>query len=278
MTTGTWHVRDETLIRFAQAPRDIDAASASSTEAHLVTCERCRARLAEASPAPLIASSWERVADQIDRPPPRLVERALGLLGVRAEVARLAVVTPALQLAWLAAVAIVTALAVVAARQRDSNTLFLAVAPVVPLGSVAITFLRGSEPGGEASFAAPLSGGALMLRRCLAVITASMFCLVAGSFALPDLAPATVAWVLPALALTTTALAGATWRPVEHVAGALAVGWFAAVIGVRLGAGTTTLSESVLFTVSGQLIALGLSLAAAVIAVRRRDRLGLLGG
>ena len=115
MTMTTWHVPDEVLERFAAAPRSLDSATASSTEAHLLTCGRCRGTVAAAVPTPELDATWAAIADRVDAPRPGPVERVLGVLGIRPETARLVTATPALQLGWVASVVIVTALAVVAA-------------------------------------------------------------------------------------------------------------------------------------------------------------------
>jgi hypothetical protein len=278
MTSTTWHVADDVLERYARAPRELASSTASSADAHLLTCARCRARVAESVPSGSIDSSWASVADRIDRPRQGVVERCLTVLGVRPAAARLAAATPALQFAWLASVVVVTGAVVAVARERDSTALFLALAPVVPLGSVAITFMPGNEPGGEAAFAAPISGAGVMLRRATAVIVASMLCLVMGSFALPDLAVRDAGWLLPSLALTMTALAAGTWRPVEQAAGALAVGWFGTVLVVGAIGDSASIESSALFAASGQVAALAAAAIASLVFVRRRKHLLVLGG
>ena len=277
MTMTTWHVPDEVLERFAVAPRSLDPATASSTEAHLLTCGRCRGTVAAAVPTPELDATWAAIADRVDAPRPGPIERVLAGLGIRPEAARLVAATPALQLGWLASVVVVTTLAVLAAYERDSRTLFLVLAPVLPLGSVAVSFVRGAEPGGEAVFAAPLSGTALVLRRATAVVATSFVCVLVGAFALPGLEPVDAAWVLPALALAAAALAGATWWPVEQVATGLVAAWAIVVMAVAV-TGPPEPDISPLWAAPGQAAALVLALVAAATAVTRRDRLAVPGG
>lgn len=278
MTTTDWHVPDATLVAFARDPRRLDGVAAGSAEAHLLHCPQCRAAVAEASPATLVAASWAEVADVIDAPRRSLLERALTVVGVRATTARLVAATPALSLAWLAAVTVVTAAAVVVAHQRDASTVFLALAPLLPLGAVGVTFAAGADPAGEAGLAAPLAGAGLVLRRATAVLAASLVCLAIGAAALPVLDATAVAWVLPALALASGALALGTWRPVEQAAAGLAGLWLLAVIiaGSRADAGG--LAATALLGPPGQLAALTCTTAALAIVAVRRDRLALLGG
>ncbi len=149
---------------------------------------------------------------------------------------------------------------------------------MIPLGSVAVTFLPGNEPGGEAAFASPISGAGLVLRRATAVIVASLVCLIVGSLALPDLALRDAAWLLPSLALTFTALAVATWRPIELVAGALAVGWFALVAVAGVVGDSGALERSSPFGTFGQLLALAVAALAAAVFARRRKHFIYFGG
>jgi hypothetical protein len=278
MTTSTeWHVPERVLQTYATDPRALSDVAATSAEAHLLTCGACRARVASAVPRRDVDASWAAIADVIDRPSRSIVQRGLELLGLRPEAARLAAATPSLQLAWVCCVAAVTAMAVGVSDQRDLHGPFLVLAPIVPLASVAIAFLPGGEPGGEAGYAAPISGLSLVLRRGVAVILSSMLVLLAGSLALPGVATADAAWVLPSLALTLGALAAGTRWPIEHAAGTFAVGWLGTIgLAQTIGHGAQ-LPESVLFTTVGQLCALAFAAVATVILVARRDHLALLG-
>jgi len=271
----TWHVEDGLLERYGREPRLLDPASAASAEAHLVHCARCRAVIADHGDEPELALVWTDVLDEVDRPRLRLVERLLTSLGVRAEVARVAGATAGMQLAWTAAVISVLALVVLAVRHGAPPVAFVAIAPLVPLGAVALSFDRAAEPGGEAVLATPISATALLLRRASAVLLVSLLCLAVGGLALPGVPAAAAAWVLPSLALTLTALAGGTWRPVEHVAAVLASGWLAAVglshlVG-GLDVGAAPLGGPV------QVVAVAVAIASGGVVVRRRHHLIVIG-
>ncbi len=276
-TTTPWHVRDEVLARYGADPRGLDEVTAASAEAHLLACDRCRQRVAKATPDALLADSWDAIADVVDRPRRTLVERVLGVLGVSPSAARLAAATPRLQLAWLGAV-VAVAVAVIAAGDRDEvGNLLLALAPLLPLGAVALAFLPGEEPGGEAVLAAPISGLSLVLHRSIAVSASSILALLIASLAAQDATAADAAWLLPSLALAIGALALGTWMPVERAALGLGAGWIAALVGVHL-AQVAPIGELVLFQAPGQLAALLTTSAAIAIATTRRDHLSLLGG
>lgn len=276
-TTTPWHVRDEVLERYGADPRGLDEVTAASAEAHLLACDRCRQRVVDATAPSLLADSWDAITDVIDRPRRTLAERVLSVLGVSPSAARLAGATPRLQLAWLGAVAAMAAAAVLAGDRDDLGGLLLLLAPLLPLGSVAMAFLPGEEPGGEAVLAAPISGLRLVLTRSIAVGTAAIVVLLTATVALPGATTSDVAWLLPSLALAAGALALGTWMPVERAAIGLAFGWIATIVGVHM-AQVAPIGQLVLFHAPGQLGALLVTIAAAAITTTRRDHLALLGG
>src|SRR4051812_19011263 len=100
-----WHATPEVLARFATAPDAVDDLTAASLEAHLLGCGPCRRAVATAAAgAPVAAAvTWDEIADRIDRPRPTVTERLLARF-VPDHVARIVAATPALRLAWLAAV------------------------------------------------------------------------------------------------------------------------------------------------------------------------------
>lgn len=277
MTTTDWHVPDDVLTAWARDPARVDEVTAASTEAHLLGCAGCRAAVAAATPPSLLAASWAEVVDRVDAPGRSPVERGLTALGLSPTSARVVAATPALTLAWLAAVAVVTAIAVVLASQRDAATAFVVVAPLLPVGSVAVAFAAGSDPAGETGLATPLAGTGLLLRRAVSVVVASLVCLAVGAASLAAVGTTAIAWVLPALGLTTGALALSTWRPVEQAAAAVAAAWLVAVSLAAALAAPGGLDASPLLGAPGQLAALVLALAGATAAAARHDHLILLG-
>ncbi|MEO7555346.1 MAG: zf-HC2 domain-containing protein [Acidimicrobiales bacterium] len=277
MTDASWHVPPPALARFADDAGSIDAVTASSIEAHLVACDACRRALAAATAPAGIATSWDAVADRVDVPASSAAERLLGRLGFGGGVARLVAATPALRAAGLAAVAALAAAAAGASRIADTEGPFLVLAPLVPLVAVAATFAPTTDPAGEAGVATSLHGAGLLVRRAAAVLGASFFVLGLAAVALPDLGPVAAAWVLPALALVIAALALGTYVRVEPAVAALASSWVVAVLSVRwLEGRDVAYPDSAPFTASGQLVALGIALAAGAVAVARRDRFATL--
>jgi hypothetical protein len=289
MTVDDWHVARADLRRWhggtaAPAADRRDAAfdvMAASIEEHLLGCATCRVALTEevgGSPtaARSMAASWTAIADRIDRPGRTLPERLLAAIGVGEGWARLVASTPALRLAALAGAVVMAVLAVVMSLRTDTDVLFLAVAPLVPLAAVATAFSPAADPAGEAGVATPLHGGGLLLRRTAVVLTFDVCVLALASLALHDRGLRAFAWLLPAIAVTATALALTTWRRAEIATGAAALAWTIAVwVGWWANAGSVT-TEAGPFGPAGQVGSVAIALVALVVTAVRRHRLFLL--
>ncbi len=154
---------------------------------------------------------WAGVTDALDAPRVPLVERLLTAVGIAPDTARLVAVTPSLQLSWLTGttVALLMALALAQTGERGIG-LFLALAPVLPVAGVAVAFGPRTDPLHEVAVAAPYSSFRLLLLRSAAVLTTSLLLAVPAAALLPATAWVAAGWLLPALALTCTALALAT--------------------------------------------------------------------
>ncbi|MGH9085290.1 MAG: zf-HC2 domain-containing protein [Acidimicrobiales bacterium] len=268
----TWHAPPDVLTRFALEPEALDDVTASSVEQHLVACETCRAAVSSATPASELEASWAAIAEVIDRPRTTMSERLLARVGMPNDLARVVGATPGLRLAWLGTIAFLALGAVQVARQRDTEVLFLVIAPLLPLVSVVLAFLPAEEPGGEAAAATPLYGAGVVIRRAAAALVPTFLILASASLALPHVAEG-ARWLLPGLALSVGSLALATYlRPLLAVA-SLAVGWIGILIAVRvLEARRIPLDRTVVFELRGQLVALTVTLLAAALLYVRRDR------
>lgn len=272
----TWHATPELLGRFARAPEALDEVTASSVEQHLVACADCRATVAAAADPVALRQSWSKVADAIDRPRVTAVERVLVRLGMPEDQARVVGATPGLQAAWLATTVLLAVAAVALGREHGNEAPFLALAPLLPLGSVLLTFLPTEEPGGEVAAATPRFGAGLVLWRALAGLVPSFVVLALAGIALPDLVVA-ARWLLPGLALAVGSLALSTYvRPVPAIA-ALAAGWVVLLASVQaLDGRRVALAATAVFSPGGQLLATALSLVAAALLYVRRDRFSTL--
>jgi hypothetical protein len=263
MSTGDWHVADEDLREYA------DGAARPpwrwSTETHLGTCPRCRQRLAQGVDPAAVRVGWARLDAELDAPRPGPAEALLVWLGVPEHTARLLACTPGLRRSWLAAMGFTLAVTVGAAHLARSMTVpmpLLAIAPLLPLIGVAISFGPRVDPSYELAVVAPLHTFRLLLLRCAAVLIATTALTGGASIAAPEYGAVVLGWLAPSLALTLLSLAltprfGPVTAPL-----AVGFGWL-----VLLGATVQrTTGESVLFTAPGQ-AALAAGAAAAAMAL-----------
>lgn len=267
-----WHASASLLTRFARHPADLDDATASSLEGHLVACAACRAQLAVVAPLDA-AASWDDLADRIDRPRMPLVERLLERLGVGSGLARLVGATPGLWLAGLAAITLLAIAAAVVSTTAEAGGPFLVLAPLVSLAAVAASFAPAADPAGEAGVATPLHGVGLALRRAAVVGATTFGVLGLATLGVPGVGLESAAWMLPALALVVGSLALGTWWRVEVCASALALGWVAVTASLRITQGRhLALADTALFGTTAQVGASAAALVAAIVLAVRSDR------
>jgi hypothetical protein len=269
MSAPAWHASDDDLIAFAHDPRALDHTTAASLETHLVACAQCRTVVAAATDTAVVTRSWDAHADVIDRPRRSLAERMLAV-ALPPHMARLLAATPVLQVAWFAAVTLVSAAAVAATRNLDSDGLFLLFAPLVPLGGVALAFAPAADPAGETALATPAHGAAVVVVRTLAVVATSVPILLVGSAFLPVLDVRAVAWLLPALALTAATMALSTWWVPQVAAASSAAAWVG-VAYLAANANAGAIVRSGLFGPAAQLGFAALLVGALCVGALRRD-------
>lgn len=260
MTTN-WHIPDDDLADYAEG-----AAQPPwlwSTEAHLAACPHCRRRLVERVDPATVRAGWERLDAELDAPRRGMAEALLVRLGLSAHTARLLACTPALRRSWLTAVFLtlaVTTSAAHLARSMEVPIPLLAVAPLLPLIGVAISFGPRVDPSYELAVVAPLNTFRLLLLRCAAVLGATTALTAAASLAVPAYGPVTLGWLAPSLALTLLSLALTPRFGPSLAAVAVGLGWVnLLVLTVRGSTG-----ESVLFTGPGQAVLAAGAVVAAV--------------
>ena len=132
-----WHVPEDDLRAYARG--GLEAPALWSADTHLTACAYCRAVLAGLGDTVALDDGWERLDAELDAPRPGLLESLLLRLGVRDHTARLLAATPALRRSWLGAVSAVLLLTVAVTAGRRP-TLFLALAPLLPLAGVALSY------------------------------------------------------------------------------------------------------------------------------------------
>jgi hypothetical protein len=275
--TVVWHADPEILEAYTEDR--LDPAGAASVEAHLLACEQCRAECAAAVDDGELASIWEHVADAVDSARVPWSVRALQGIGLRESTARLVAATPALRVSWLVAVAIAVGFAVFAAyRSNGDPTIFLWLAPLVPLAGVAAAYGPGVDPMYEIGAATPTHGLRLLLLRAAAVAGVAALLLVPATLALPDLALIDVAWLLPALAVSTATLALATF--IGPIKAGIVVGacWLVLVpISVLLAEHDrhVVAEQLFLFRPAAQFVCVAVAVAASIVLFTRRRALGV---
>ncbi|WP_367322188.1 zf-HC2 domain-containing protein [Streptomyces sp. HUAS ZL42] len=262
----TWHVAEEDLRAYTRG--ELAPPLLWSADTHLTACADCRARLAEFSDPVALDAGWERLDAELDAPRPGLFEGLLTRLGVAEHTARLLTATPVLRRSWLLAVTSVLAVTVLAVHVVDSPALFLALAPLLPLLGVALSYGSAFDPAYEMAVVAPLHGFRLLMIRTVAVLTAGLALNGLATLALPAYGLLALAWLLPALALTVTGLA-LTARLGPVLAPALVGGaWLTLLIVAQARAHSTPAP----YTTAGQATAAAVAVLATLLLYRTRDR------
>ncbi|MEO8693410.1 MAG: zf-HC2 domain-containing protein [Acidimicrobiales bacterium] len=226
------------------------------------------------------------IVDTVDAPSPTFIERIARRLGVADHVARLLGVTPSLRVSWLAGIVVSLTFAVVASDVRGGVGTFLIVAPLLPVAGVAAAFSRRVDASAEMSTVASTRASWLLLIRTIAVLATTLVFTGVAALLLPGNEWEAAAWLLPSLALSTSAVALSTRIEPMIVAAALAGAWVCACaatfgpIARRIGAiGSSSaddpIGRSLLFGPTGQIV-LGLVAAAAItITVLQRESIDI---
>lgn len=265
--TGDWHVDPELLAGYA-AGRPMTPSLLASVEAHVERCATCQQQVAPTADVARLDAVWAAVVDAVDAPPLSLVERLLMRLGASPETARLLAVTPSLRLSWLAGTVVVLVMALLVAHAGPWGvSVFLALAPLLPVAGVAMAFGRRVDPLHEIAAAAPYSSFRLLLLRSVVVVASTLLLAVPAAALLPGSPWLAVGWLLPALALTTACLALSPRTDPLVSAVALATVW----LGISLSALRPGADPLLVVQAAPQLVCLVLTvLAAGVLLVQQR--------
>ncbi|MEU5395618.1 zf-HC2 domain-containing protein [Streptomyces tibetensis] len=274
----SWHVSEEELRAYARG--ELQAPALWSADTHLTSCARCRAVLAEVSDPVALDAGWDRLDAELDAPRPGLLEKLLVRAGVAGHTARLLAATPVLRRSWLGAVVAVLLLSVAAGHTVHGGefpTLFLALAPLLPLAGVALSYGPALDPTYEMAVVAPMHGFRLLMIRTVAVLAVVLALNGLATLGLPAYGLRALAWLLPGLALTATGLAlmprlGPVLAP-SLVGGAWA-GLLLTADVLRAGADVPLAP----FTVAGQSVAAAVAALAAGLLFLLRDRFDLFQG
>ncbi|MFF1449481.1 zf-HC2 domain-containing protein [Streptomyces sp. NPDC058274] len=259
-----WHAPDDLVARYTDG--SLPETDSWSLEKHLESCTACAVRASQAARAGAAGAVLSEVRDAVlhavrapaaapspahaSAPPPAPAP-APAPAGRRARAVggRLGRIVwaagPALRGAWVAAVVLVAVGALALAYAggfAGARPLLLAVAPVVPVAGVALSYGRYADPLYEIVATSPTGGLRLVLMRTAAVLTVSVPLLTAAGLLLPPAgprlpeAPATAAWLLPGLALTLATLALSGYVGCRTASAVVGGGWVLALAAPALTA------------------------------------------
>lgn len=261
-----WHADDDALARYVRGGAGLSLGA--SLEQHLTQCANCRGRLATHVEAPFLELAWDRIRDQVQAPARSAIERSLTRLGVPEPDALLVAVAPSLRVSWLFGLAATLAFVALSAGYGGSHglTVFLLVAPLVPVAGVAVAYGPDVDPSYEIGVATPYSAARLLILRSAGVLTTCLPLVVLAAVSVPALPLNAVAWLVPALSFTAVLLAAATWTRPTYAAAALGIGWVAIVGATALDRDPAAVLEPALLLVYA---AIGLL---AALVLRRRIR------
>jgi hypothetical protein len=268
---AAWHVAGPVCALYARG--ELAPVIAASVEAHLTMCAHCRDQLGVTADATRMDSIFAEIVDRIDAPRAGVVELMLRRVGVRADLARLLVVTPGVRAAWLLGVAAVLLFALVAASASSGVFGFLTVAPLAPLAGVAAAYGGRTDPVYELELAAPFAKLRLLLLRATAVLSFSVLLVAPVGVFVEHRSAAAWRWLLPALALATLTLAIAERIAISVAAASVAMIWLAVVFALRINHAT-----GAAFGVTAQLVCVCVAVCAGVAAHLGRDRFNYSGG
>ncbi|MEU0039252.1 zf-HC2 domain-containing protein [Streptomyces sp. NPDC006333] len=257
-----WHAADDLVARYTDG--SLPEPDAWSLEKHLESCGSCAARASHAARAgaagPVLAHVRDAVLDTVlhtarnPLPAPSLPTPAVPTpsapQAARAAGGRLGRIVwaagPALRGAWTGAVLLVAVGALSLAYGGGSDSarpLLLAVAPVVPVAGVALSYGRHADPLYELVATSPSGGLRLLLTRTAAVLAVSVPLLTATGLLLPTVgprlpqAPMAAAWLLPGLALTLATLALSGYTSCRTGSAVVGGGWLLALAAPVLASG-----------------------------------------
>ncbi|MFD8964454.1 zf-HC2 domain-containing protein [Streptomyces sp. NPDC059568] len=252
---NTWHVDD--VLAAAYAAGSAPEPDAWSLEKHIESCGACAvvvsAAVRRGAAGPVLAEVREAVlATALRSPtarpaPPTQLAPTAPRIGLTARV--LWAAGPALRGPWLVALVLVAAGAVglaYGAGFAGARPLLLALAPVLPLAGVAVSYGEHADPMYEIGASTPGGGLRLLLTRTTAVLAVSLPLLTLAGALLPSSVssvssaasmevPGAAAWLLPALALTLATLVLGSYVGCRTAAGAVAGAWAVAIAGSLLG-------------------------------------------
>ena len=247
----------------------LSTAEAVQVEQAMDRSGQWRALVGAHVPAERLDLNFAAIAAELDAPRRGRIERIMVRLGLDEHVARLMAATPVMRRSWYLASILVLFFGLAAAGNDNTGSIgfFLAVAPIVPVLGVALAYGPAVDPAHDMTVATPVSGFRLLLLRSVAVLATSVvFGGVAAVIVAPEHGLEVLAWMLPALALTSITLALATVVPTRLAAGITVGAWLVVVTIVGQAATDLTMFGGV-----AQPIYLALAIVAGIVVGLRRE-------
>lgn len=223
MTAQTWHLDHELAERYTsgQAGRVVSA----SIEQHLIGCGQCRGLLVPYAEPQRSDRIWGEVLERVQAADPPARTAAPGLRDGQLH-GTTAHRHPSLRGSWLIGVVFVLVIAELSANTSPGGiALFMALAPVLPMISVAAAFGGDMDPSREMVGAAPHPMLRLLLARTAAVVASTLLPAAALALLIPGSTWLALGWLLPSLALTAGVLVLTPRALALSVAGELAAAW-----------------------------------------------------
>lgn len=264
----SWHVDEITAQRYVRA--GTDGVTATSIEAHVITCDGCQAVVGRAVDADTLTSVWARIEDTLDQPQQRWLERLLERAGVSDTAVRIIGATTRAAWSFVLVVVASAALAILSATSSKDGDVafaaFLLVAPLGPLMATATAFGRWVDPVYEVTRTVPMSMFRIIMIRAVSTAATAIVLTALVTPVLLDHGWMAAAWLMPALAMASALLALSSWLDTEAAALVVVLGWVSLLLSTRLA--STDLLD--LFATPLQLASLTLLTGAIAITFVRR--------
>ncbi|MFB7712191.1 zf-HC2 domain-containing protein [Streptomyces sp. NPDC056105] len=303
---SAWHVGEELAARYADGL--LTETDDWSVEKHLESCGVCASRVSRAVRAGTAGAELSEiraaVLGDIRAASPAGVKEAASprahSLPTRPRRPRrgrlLWAAGPALRGPWTLALLLVAAGAVglgKAGGYEAARPLLLALAPVLPVAGIALSYGRHADPAYELAATSPSGGLRLLLTRAAAVLAVCVPLLTVAGLLLPGTmsaghggpvpyetrVPGAAAWLLPGLALTLASLALTAFLGCRTATLLVGGGWLLALVVPTAAGGdgpgrlTERLTEQTSLYFDGAAAQAGwaaaMALSGAVLAVRR---------
>jgi hypothetical protein len=228
-SSASWHIDADSLRRWVDGMAG--PLNSVSVEQHILKCAPCRAQVAGLVPALHLEPVWDRVLADVEVPRAAVAQRLLHRLGLNTSDSLVITSAVTLRAAWLSGVIAVLLFSVVAASLAPYGgiSLFVLLAPLVPVAGVAAAYGPSVDPSYEAVLAAPYAMVRLVLLRTASVLVTSVPLVVVAGLLLPTSPVVAAVWLLPAAGFIVLTLSASIWVDPAHAAAAVAVGWVIAV-------------------------------------------------